>query len=544
MEQKTERKILKMIGFVILSVILFGIVLVLMISSDERWYAYLILAACVGSLIILRRTKYWHGWRVPLYWIVAVVIAWGGLFAGQPPVDIQPYAAMNLEQPNAPYKLLLNNVTVVDTRTGNLTSNVSLLSAGGKIIDIAPAGSIEADKDTKVVDATGKYAVPGYLDMHMHVIGEQHTPEAMNLLLANGVTGFRQMSGSAELLKEWRSGAFTSSTDQPALLSMPSDVLTPMNAPSPKVAMEFVRQQQKEGADFIKVGGILPDVFNAVLAEGGKLNIPVVGHVLPDMDLKVAAENGISSVEHFGINHGALISASTDEKTLRAKATAIPSITSNPIFVQLMKIKGLQNFVNKKVMSAAIKSSGGKKDPVQLQQLIDTYSEEKATQLADIFVENNTWQTPTIIRVHAGLLSDGSASISQGLYDLYLKLVKTYDTEGVKMMVGTDGGGGEDIWRDAGNYIHQEFDELEKAGISPLHVLQMATLNGAEFLGRLNEMGTVEIGKNADMVLLDANPVESVQNLHKVDAVIRAGFYHGKEELESVKENTGSSAMP
>lgn len=536
MEQKTERKILKMIGFVILSVVLFGIVLVLMISSDERWYAYLILAACAGSLIILRRTKFWYGWRVPLYWILALVIAWGGLFAGQPPVDIQPYTAMNLEQPSASYKLLLNNITIVDTRTGNLTSNVSLLSAGGKIRDIAQAGSIKADKDTKVIDATGKYAVPGYLDMHMHVIGEEHTSEAMSLLLANGVTGFRQMSGSPELLREWRSGDFTSSTNQPALLSMPGNVLTPMNAPTPKVAVDYVRQQQKEGAGFIKVGGVLPDVFNAVLAEGKKLNIPVVGHVLPDMDLKVAAENGIRSVEHFGINHGALISASTDDKTLRAKATAIPSITANPVFVQLMKIKGLQNYVNKKVMSAAIKSSGGEKDPAQLQQLIDTYSEEKATQLADIFVDNNTWQTPTVIRVHAGLLSDGSQTISQGLYDLYLKLIKTYETEGVKMLTGTDGGGA-DNWREAGNSIHQEFDELDIAGISPLHVLQMTTLNGAEFLGRLDNMGTVEIGKNADIVLLDANPIESVQNLHKINAVVRAGSYLDKTELDAILEN-------
>ncbi|WP_340026572.1 amidohydrolase family protein [Paenibacillus sp. FSL K6-1096] len=536
MEHKTERKLLNFIGFVMLSVILFGIVLVLMISSDERWYAYLILAACAGSLIMLRRTKFWYGWRVPLYWILALVIAWGGLFAGQPPVEIQPYTAVNLEQPSASYKLLLNNVTVVDTRTGNLTSNVSLLSAGGKITEIAPAGSIKADKDTKVVDATGKYAVPGYLDMHMHMIGEEHTSDAMSLLLANGVTGFRQMSGSPELLKEWRSGAFTSSTDQPALLSMPGDVLTPMNAPTPKVAVDYVRQQQKEGADFIKIGGVLPDVFNAVLAEGKKLNIPVVGHVLPDMDLRMAAENGIRSVEHFGINHGALISASTDEKSLRAKATAVPSITANPIFVQLMKIKGLQNFVNTQVMNAAIKTSGGEKDPAQLQQLIDTYSAEKAIQLADLFVDNNTWQTPTLIRIHAGLFANGSESISQELYDLYLQLVRTYDSEGVKMLAGTDGGGG-DIWRDAGNSIHQEFDELEKADISPLHVLQMTTLNGAEFLGRLDDMGTVEAGKNADLVLLDANPIESVQNLHKIHAVVRAGAYHDKTGLDAIKED-------
>ncbi|OMF27773.1 amidohydrolase family protein [Paenibacillus sp. FSL H8-0259] len=89
----------------------------------------------------------------------------------------------------------------------------------------------------------------------------------------------------------------------------------------------------------------------------------------------------------------------------------------------------------------------------------------------------------------------------------------------------------------AGNSIHQEFDELEKAGISPLHVLQMATLNGAEFLERLDDMGTVEAGKNADLVILDANPLESVQNLHKIDAVIRAGSYHGQEELNSIKKN-------
>lgn len=203
-----------------------------------------------------------------------------------------------------------------------------------------------------------------------------------------------------------------------------------------------------------------------------------------------------------------------------------------------MKIKGLQDFVNKQVMSAAIKSSGGEKDPAQLQQLIDTYSEEKAIQLADIFVDNNTWQTPTLVRIHAGLLSSGSDSISQKLYDLYLQLVKTYDSEGVKMMAGTDSGGG-DIWRDAGNSIHQEFDELEKAGITPLHILQMTTLNGAEFLGRLDDMGTVEAGKNADLVLLDANPIESVQNLHKIHAVVRAGSYHDKTELDAIKEEMG-----
>ncbi|MBW4082615.1 amidohydrolase family protein [Paenibacillus sp. S150] len=536
MEQNAKRKILKTIGFMLLFVLLFGIVLVLMISSDERWFGYLILAVCAGLLIALRRTELWHGWRVPLYWILALAIVWSGLFAGQPMVNIQPYTAMNLEQPSASYQLLLNNVTIVDTQNGQLTSNMSILSEDGEIIGIAPAGSIKAGEDTKIVDAAGKYAVPGYLNMHMHVLGDEKTPEIMSLLLANGVTGFRQMSGSAGQLKEWRSGAFTSSSEEPALLAMPGDVLTPINAPTPKVAEEFVREQQKEGAGFIKAGGVTPEVFDAVQAEANKLNLPFVGHVLPDMDLKKASENGFYSVEHFGINNGALISASTDESILRAEATGLPSITSNPVFVYFMKIKGLRDFVNEQVVSLAIKTSGGKEDLAQLQHLIDSYSEEKAIQLADVFVENNTWQSPTLVRMHLGLFSnDSDKTIAQGVYDLYLKLAKTYDSKGVKMLVGTDEGGGAN-WRNAGNSIHQEFDELEKAGISPLHVLQMATFNGAEFLGRLDDMGTVEAGKNADIVLLDANPLESVQNLHKIDAVIRAGAYHGKEELNSIKK--------
>lgn len=136
--------------------------------------------------------------------------------------------------------------------------------------------------------------------------------------------------------------------------------------------------------------------------------------------------------------------------------------------------------MNDEATSLAIKTSGGDKDPEQLQHIIDTYSEEKAIKLADVYVEYNTWQCPTLVRMHSGLFTNSNKSTAQGLYDLYLKLVKTYDSEGVKMMAGTDAGGG-DNWSTAGYSIHQEFDELEKAGISPLHVLQMTTLNGAEY---------------------------------------------------------------
>lgn len=540
MENKRNGNGWRTIGFTLSAVLLFGLVLVLMISSGERWFAYLILAVCVAALVLVRRSVFWSGWRVPLCWLIALGVAWFGLFAGQPVVVIEAYNPKNLEQPRAPYPLLINNVTIVDTRTGGLAPNMSILSADGRIQDIAPTGTLQADEHTKVVDAAGKYAVPGYLNMHMHVIGEEHTDEVMESLLANGITGFRQMSGSYELLQEWHSGAYAQSTDRPALLTMPGDVLTPINAPTPKTAVDFVRLQKKAGADFIKVGGVAPEVFRSIQAETNNLDMPLTGHVLPDTDLKDAARNGFRSVEHFGIDNGSLISSSTDEETLRVRATKIPTaITGNPVFVQLMKIKGLRDFVNDQVLAMAIKNAGGIEDESQLRQIVNTYSEEKAKELAAVYVQFNTWQCPTLIRMRSNLFSQNSEAAGQELYDLYLKLAGIYEAQGVKMMTGTDGGSGDD-WQTAGDLLHQEFDELERAGISPLHVLQMTTLNGAEFLERLNDMGTVEVGKNADLVLLDANPIESVQNLHRINAVIRAGAYHDNQQLSSIKDRLGA----
>ncbi len=93
---------------------------------------------------------------------------------------------------------------------------------------------------------------------------------------------------------------------------------------------------------------------------------------------------------------------------------------------------------------------------------------------------------------------------------------------GVKMLAGSDFGG---IWLIPGFSLHQEFHELAASGFSPLEILQMTTLNGAQFMHREATMGTVDEGKNADLVLLDANPIKDVANLDKIAAVVLKGKY-------------------
>ena len=113
-------------------------------------------------------------------------------------------------------------------------------------------------------------------------------------------------------------------------------------------------------------------------------------------------------------------------------------------------------------------------------------------------------------------------------------MVKLFDEAGVKMLTGSDYGGG---WLVPGYSLHQEFDELSQAGLSPLKILQMATKNGAEFLGKQATMGSVTIGKNADLVMLNANPVENEKNLHQISGVVRGGTYYSKASLDSILGN-------
>ena len=108
------------------------------------------------------------------------------------------------------------------------------------------------------------------------------------------------------------------------------------------------------------------------------------------------------------------------------------------------------------------------------------------------------------------------------------------------MLAGSDSGGA--AWEVPGIALHQEFDELARAGLSPLRILQMTTWDAAEFLDATDVMGTVDAGKHADLVLLDANPVESADHLHRIAGVIRSGRYYGPADLDAIKDNVTTTS--
>jgi imidazolonepropionase-like amidohydrolase len=120
-----------------------------------------------------------------------------------------------------------------------------------------------------------------------------------------------------------------------------------------------------------------------------------------------------------------------------------------------------------------------------------------------------------------------------------LRMTKIFNDGGVRMLAGSDAVGA--AWEVPGPSLHREFDELARAGLPALRILQMTTRDAAEFLGASSTMGSVEVGKNADLVLLGANPADDAASLHRVSAVIRGGRHYSTADLDDLKDRVRSA---
>jgi hypothetical protein len=345
-------------------------------------------------------------------------------------------------------------------------------------------------------------------------------------------------------------------------------------ARSPEAAIAEVREQQAMGADFIKVASLGPAAFRAALGEAERLGLPFVGHLPETVDAADAAKAGMRSIEHLGPTISLLLSCSTEEAALRETIARAPSTEPPavlPSFLVKLALPLLEGWLEKFIANPVLHA-----DPAQLElirRVVGTYSEERCLELARELARDRVWQVPTLIRLRTTQLGGDPAHLDDPnlrfvpvateelwaslgeefrakfsaadretlarSFALQLRLVKLFDRSGVKMMAGSDMGGAQ--WIVPGISLHQEFDLLEEAGLAPLTVLQMTTLDGATFLGREATLGTVESGKDANLVLLERNPVESVQNLHSIDAVVRAGRYYSRSALDDLK---ASAARP
>lgn len=463
--------------------------------------------------------------------------------------------------------LRIDHVTVIAPRDGTRREDTSILVRDGRVIAVGGQASSAAGTGVRVIDGAGRYAVPGYNNMHTHALQAADPTLMMITMLAEGVTGMRQMAGTAQLLADRAGQRLPLDSFTPRLLAMPGEILTPFSAGSTDEVRSAIDAQYGAGADFVKMVLTSPEVFFAAVEQAHRRGLRIVGHLPDGVSPSDAAAAGYDGIEHLGASRGLWIEISSRRDDLRARDdTSLPFpawVGGVPFVEEVMTARTATTLIN----PAAYNSP---EVAALLTEAVDSFDEARARSLAATFARHTTWHTPTLVRLRTQYLMDDPAYRSdpwlarmddrareeyadvlgtfaalpastrdgyRRVYETAKRFTAILHEEGVPMMAATDGQG-----KVPGQSMQQEFRELGAAGIAPLDILRMATTAPATFLGRPATMGVIAPGADADLLLLGSDPATDVANLGSVTAVVRGGQHLTVEELRTRIEHVASSA--
>jgi imidazolonepropionase-like amidohydrolase len=413
---------------------------------------------------------------------------------------------------------------------------MAVVITGDRISEVGEVGKTVAPPGATVVNATGKFLIPGLWDMHVH----WYNRDTFTLFIANGVTGVRQMFGNSDLLG-WRRDI-----DKGSLLGPRMVVASPIiDGPQPiwpnsivarnaDEGRKAVRDVKKWGADFVKVYALLSrDAYFAIADESRLQGLAFAGHVPSTVSPAEASDAGQKSIEHLT---GIMIGCSEKEAELR-----------------------------KEILQARAPAARARAGATAL----ETYSDRKAAELFARFVKNETWQCPTLtvrrsnayqgdenfrrddrlkfipprMKERWGLRianrNEENYASAKKVFQKELEIVGAMRKAGVPLLAGTDTG---NPFCFPGFSLHDELALLVAAGLTPIEALRSATLYPAKFFGLDKTLGTIESGKVADLVLLDANPLEDVRNTQRINAVVSNGRLYDRKELNKMLAQAEAAA--
>ncbi len=430
--------------------------------------------------------------------------------------------------------LALTHVTVIDVASGTTQPDMTVAVDGNRIVRVIRSTATEP-KAARVVDAKGQFLIPGLWDMHTHVFFDKTAADGTDLILplflANGVTGVRDMGSDLNLVLNARDAIAAHRMFGPRMVvsgPMLDGPKTPYKAAiavaTPEEGRRAVDMLKSRGVDFIKVQSYVPrEAYFAIADEAKKDGIAFEGHVPDAVRASEAIASGQRTFEHL---IGIFEASSPDEDTYLT----------------------------------------GKKSPGMF---LATYDPARERRIISLIANAHVWQCPTLYWERGQWLVDvidykmdpdiayaahswvtqlwpaSQKAIEQSLDTDPLPVREKFVTHELTIVhrlqeaqapfiAGTDTPAGVDVI--PGISLHLELQRLVAAGFTPLQALQTATLNPAQFYGRLNDFGSVQPGRIADLLLLRANPLNNIANTRSIAGVVYDGRYLSSHDIDQLRE--------
>jgi imidazolonepropionase-like amidohydrolase len=459
--------------------------------------------------------------------------------------------------------IVFTHVTVITVADSQRLADQTVVISGNRIIALGPSATVDIPAGSRVVTARGKFLIPGLWDMHTHLPDDSTTRGLMfPLYLANGVTGLRDMWGDCEsicagtdsagmappasVVRTWKRDIAAGTLLGPRLVAAGHGLVGPAGPSFPGThavadsagAVAAVLHAKAQGADFLKVmGDVPPDAYFVLLRAARAHGLTVVGHVPADVTPFAVSDSGQRSIEHL---QGAMPECASGRDSLAVLRAARARATS-----------ATERAMLRHAMSHL---------------LVSTFDEERCQPYFTRLVRNETWQVPTLIvtrqrawlREHdtrrdphlryvtpmyrriwnpasddfylKGWSSEDFASLKE-VYAGQLRIVGAMDRAGVPLLAGSDV---LDPYVYPGFGLHDEMSALVEAGLSARAALAAATTAPARFFQATDSLGSIAVGRLADLVLLDADPLTDIRNASRIRAVVVNGHLLTRKDLDGL----------
>ena len=441
------------------------------------------------------------------------------------PLSLSPGHSQS-EWVSAPPALLIKGATLIDGTNSSPMFDTDILLEGDRIRQIGQLEKVALPSGAQIIEAEGKYVIPGLIDMHVHY----DKPWLHRLYLANGVTTVRDLGASLERMTTLRQEIAVGNILAPRLFisGMPINPRT-VKAIGLESSAEMAVKLAEAGVDGIKVTGYSAEELREIVRVAHSHGLKVYGHTGPTREPGASGPGPRAAVQAGldGIEHGTSVLEGSLEREIPVPADYRSRNWDDQFRYWYLPMN-------------------------------QWVSLKKLDELIGLMVENEVYFSPTMITFHRNFVVKGTAEWEAdparqyipedkpplfGAFsaeereqwrrnvELMKQAVLKFQKEGGLLIVGTDSPGA--VFPGWG--VHQELELFVEAGLTPLEALQTATLNSARVLQKEQELGTVQVGKAADLLILDANPLDNISHTQRIHRVISKGVVLDPKAL--LKEN-------